>query len=184
MILDGPYTLIYLQTYMFNDPGTGQLPFELGVAELPVLKEADKSKASYLELAGAFYAPSTCTNVLESYKFMRFVCNGNFDISGSYMPIYKDANLTEAVQTFENFTDKNGGKHTNIYPEATAISAVTVPNDSFLGVYPVDPDFLGVMPQLDTLMEEQFPVFMNGEMEIDPFIADLNKRAQEIIDNM
>jgi ABC-type glycerol-3-phosphate transport system substrate-binding protein len=184
LILDGPFTLVWLQGFQFNDPGAGKLSFELGVSELPVLKEADKRAASYNELAGAFYAPSTSKNVAEAYKFMRFVCNDNFDINGVYMPIYSRSNMEAAVGTFTNFTDSKGVKHTDIYPVSTAIKAVTVPNDSFLGVYPLDPDFLGIIPSLDTLLEEQLPVYLNDEMALDPFIRELTRRAQEVIDNL
>jgi ABC-type glycerol-3-phosphate transport system substrate-binding protein len=185
LILDGPFALVYLQGFMFNDPGQGKLPFELGVAELPVLKEADKKTSSYNELAGAFYAPSTSKNVLEAYKFMRFVCNDNFDINGVYMPIYSGSDLTTAVSTFTNFTDNKGVKHTDIYPVDTAIKAVTVPNDSFLGVFPIDPELQGkYVPPLNTLLEEQLPVYLNDEMSLDAFIADLTKRAQETLSNI
>jgi multiple sugar transport system substrate-binding protein len=184
LILDGPFTLVWLQGFQFNDPGAGKLGFELGVSELPVLKEADKKTASYNELAGAFYAPSTAKNVTEAYRFMRFVCNDNFDINGVYMPIYSKSNLEAAVETFTSFTDSKGVKHTDIYPVATAIKAVTVPNDSFLGVYPLDPDFLGIIPSLDALLEEQLPVYLNDEMALDPFIQELTRRAQEIINSL
>ncbi|MDR3166862.1 MAG: hypothetical protein LBT93_02875 [Treponema sp.] len=184
LILDGPFTLVWLQGFQFNDPGDGKLSFELGVSELPVLKEADKRTASYNELAGAFYAPSTAKNVTEAYKFMRFVCNDNFDINGVYMPIYSKSNMEAAVGTFTNFTDSKGNKHTDIYPVATAIKSVTVPNDSFLGVYPVDPDFLGIIPALNALLEEQLPVYLNDEMALDPFIRELTRRGQEVIDNL
>jgi multiple sugar transport system substrate-binding protein len=184
LILDGPFTLINLQGFQFNDPGEGKLPFELGIAELPVLKEADKRTASYNELAGAFYAPSTARNVTEAYKFMRFVCNDNFDINGVYMPIYSKSDMEAAVGTFTNFTDNKGVRHTDIYPVSTAIKAVTVPNDSFLGVYPLDPDFLGIIPSLDALLEEQLPVYLNDEMALDPFIREITRRGQEVIDNL
>ena len=184
LILDGPFTLVWLQGFMFNDPGAGNLPFELGVADLPVLTQADKTRSSYNELAGAFYAPSTCKNLLEAYKYMRFVCNENFDINGVYMPIYTGSDLTTAVGTFTNFTDSKGTKHTDIYPVPTAIKAVTVPNDSFLGVFPLDPSFNKYIAPLDALLEEQLPVYLNDEMTLDNFIRDLTRRGQDIINNL
>lgn len=184
LILDGPYALIWLQGFQFNDPGEGKLNFEIGVSELPVLTEADKTKSSYNELAGAFYAPSTCKNLLEAYRFMRFVCNDNFDINGTYMPVYADANLETAVSTFTRFTDSKGSLHTDIYPVETAIKAVTVPNDSFLGVFPVDPSLINYVPSLDALLEEQLTLYLNDEMTLDAFIADITKRGQEILDNL
>ncbi|MDR0637087.1 MAG: extracellular solute-binding protein [Treponema sp.] len=184
LILDGPYALIWLQGFQFNDPGEGKLGFEIGVSELPVLTEADKTKSSYNELAGAFYAPSTCKNLLEAYRFMRFVCNDNFDINGTYMPVYSDANLETAVSTFTRFTDSKGNLHTDIYPVETAIKAVTVPNDSFLGVFPVDPSLINYVPSLDALLEEQLTLYLNDEMTLDAFIADITKRGQEILDNL
>jgi len=184
LILDGPFTLVWLQGFMFNDPGTGRLPFELGVSELPTLTQADKTRASYNELAGAFYAPSTCKNVLEAYRYMRFVCNENFDINGVYMPIFSNSDLTTAVGTFTNFTDRNGVRQTNIYPVATAIKAVTVPNDSFLGVFPLDPELNKFIPPLDALLEAQLPVYLNGEMTLDNFIRELTRRGQEIVNNL
>ncbi|MCL2478486.1 MAG: hypothetical protein FWF22_03230 [Treponema sp.] len=184
LILDGPFALIYLQGFMFNDPGNGKLPFEIGVSELPVLTQADKTKSSYNELAGAFYAPSTAKNLLEAYKFMRFVCNENFDINGVYMPIYTGSDLTTAVGTFTNFTDKNGVRQTNIFPVDTAIKAVTVPNDSFLGVFPLDPSLNKYIPPLDSLLEEQLPVYLNDEMPLDTFIQQLTQRGQDIVNNL
>ncbi|GHT95115.1 hypothetical protein FACS1894141_3120 [Spirochaetia bacterium] len=184
LILDGPYALVWLQGFQFNDPGAGKLPFELGVSELPVLKEADKRAASYNELAGAFYAPSTAKNVLEAYRFMRFVCNDNFDINGVYMPIYSGSDLTTAVSTFTNFTDSKGVRHTDIYPVPTAIKAVTVPNDSFLGVYPIESELLAKIPPLDAMLEERLPVYFGDEVTLDAFIADITRRGQEILDNL
>ena len=184
LILDGPFTLIWLQNFMFNDPGAGRLPFEIGVSELPVLTQADKTRASYNELAGAFYAPSTNRNLLEAYKFMRFVCNENFDINGIYMPVYTGSDLNTAVSTFINFTDRNQVRHTDIYPVPTAIKAVTVPNDSFLGVFPMDPSLNKFIPPLDALLNEQLPIYLNGEMNLDNFIRELTRRGQDIVNNL
>ena len=184
LILDGPFTLVWLQNFMFNDPGAGQIPFELGVSELPVLTEADKSVSSYNELAGAFFAPKTCKNLLEAYRFMRFVCNENFDINGVYMPIYKASDLETAVQTFTNYTDNNGVLHTDIYPVDTAIAAVTVPNDSFLGVFPLDPSLIKYIAPLDSMLENEFPLYLGGEVTLDAFIASLTVKGQEIIDEI
>ena len=184
LILDGPFALVYLQGFMFNDPGAGKLPFELGVSELPVLTQADKTRSSYNELAGAFYAPSTCKNLLEAYRYMRFVCNENFDINGVYMPIYTGSDLNTAVSTFTNFIDSKGVRQTNIYPVETAIKAVTVPNDSFLGVFPLDPSLNQFIPPLDLMLEEQFPVYLNDEMSLDNFIRELTRRGQEIVNNL
>ena len=184
LILDGPFALVWLQGFMFNDPGNGKLPFEIGISELPVLTQADKTRASYNELAGAFYAPSTCKNLLEAYEYMRFVCNENFDINGVYMPIYSGSDLETAVSTFTNFTDRTGARHTNIYPVNTAIRAVTVPNDSFLGVYPLNPELARFVPPLDSMLEEQLPVYLNGEMNLDNFIRELTRRGQQIVNNL
>jgi ABC-type glycerol-3-phosphate transport system substrate-binding protein len=184
LILDGPFALVWLQSFMFNDPGNGQLPFELGVSELPVLTQADKNRSSYNELAGAFYVPSTSKNVLEAYKFTRFVCNENFDINGVYMPIYTGSDLNTAVGTFTNFVDRSGTRHTNIYPVNTAIKVVTVPNDSFLGVFPVDPALNKFIPPLDALLEEQLPIYLNDEITLDNFIRELTRRGQEIINSL
>jgi hypothetical protein len=184
LILDGPFALVWLQGFMFNDPGNGKLPFEIGISELPVLTQADKTRASYNELAGAFYAPSTCKNVLEAYRFMRFVCNENFDINGVYMPIYSGSDMTTAVGTFTNFTDNKGVRQTDIYPVATAIRAVTVPNDSFLGVFPMNPELNRFIPPLNALLEAQLPLYLNDEMTLDAFIQDLNRRGQEIVNNL
>ena len=184
LILDGPFALVWLQGFMFNDPGNGKLPFEIGVSELPVLTQADKTRASYNELAGAFFAPSTARNVLEAYKFMRFVCNENFDINGVYMPIYSGSDMTTAVGTFTNFTDNKGVRQTNIYPVQTAIRAVTVPNDSFLGVYPLNPELSKYIPSLDALLEEQLPLYLNDELTLDNFIRELTRRGQEIVNNL
>ena len=184
LILDGPFTLVWLQNYMFNDPGAGNLPFEIGISELPVLTQADKTRASYNELAGAFYAPSTNRNLLEAYRFMRFVCNENFDINGVYMPIYTGSDLNTAVGTFTNYTDNRGTRHTNIFPVPTAIRAVTVPNDSFLGVFPMNPELNRFIPPLNALLEGQLPLYLNDEMTLDAFIQDLTRRGQEIVNNL
>jgi ABC-type glycerol-3-phosphate transport system substrate-binding protein len=184
LIIDGPFTLIWLQNYMFNDPGEGQIPFELGVSELPTLTEEDKTLSSYNELAGAFFAPKTCANLLEAYRFMRFVCNENFDINGVYMPIYKSSDLETAVTTFTRYTSNDGELHTEIYPVETAISAVTVPNDSFLGVFPLDPSLIKYIAPLDSMLENEFPMYLGGEVTLDAFIASLTAKAQEIIDEI
>jgi ABC-type glycerol-3-phosphate transport system substrate-binding protein len=184
LILDGPFTLIWLQSYMYNDPGNGKLPFELGVAEIPVLTQIDKTRASYMEMVGAFFAPSTNKNLLEAYRYMTFICNDNFDINGVYMPIYTGSDFNTAIQVFMNFIDKNGTKHTNIFPTSVGIRSVTVPNDSHLGVFPMDPSLNKYIPPLDALLEEQFPVYFNSGMSLDNFIRELTRRGQDIVSNI
>ena len=181
LIMDGPFTLIWLQSFMFNEPAHGPLEFELGVAQLPFLNEADKNNASFFDLAGPFFAPRTAAHLPEAYKFMRFMTNENFDINGVFMPIYTNADMTQAVEVFRNFTDENDYLHTDIFPLETAIAAVSVPNDSQLGVFPVDPEIIPFLGPLSVMLAAEIPVYFGGEVELEAFINILQTRGREII---
>jgi len=181
LIVDGPFTLIWLQNFMFNDPGDGIIPFELGIANLPVLTETQKTSASYFDLAGSFFATRNSQNVFEAYRFMRFMVNDNFDVNGVFMPIYTGADMTAAVEVFRNFTDNDGNEHTDIFPLETAIAAVAAPNEAHLGVYPMPPDAIPFLGPLDVMLGGEIPVFFGGEIELEQFIDNLQQRGREVI---
>ena len=114
MIVDGPYTLVWMQNYMFNDPAE-PMTFELGVADLPYATEDGKG-VSYNTVAGAFYVPKTAKYPAEAYEFEKFLCNECPQESSCYMPIFKGADMEAATKSFTDFIDKNGELHTEVYP--------------------------------------------------------------------
>ena len=166
MIVDGPYTLVWLQNYMFNDPGEGPLTFELGVADLPYVNEDGKG-VSYNTVAGAFYVPKTSAHPAEAYEFAKFICNECPEEAANYMPIFKDADMAAATKSFTEYTDANGEQHTEVYALDTAVAAVATPNEAYIGKYNFDPSLAAYNSVLYDLFENNYALFFNGEMDLD-----------------
>jgi len=184
MIVDGPYTLVFLQNYMFNDPGAGPLDFELGVTELPYITEEAGNNSSFLSLVGAFWFPKTGKNLLEAYQFARFICNGNFD-KGTYMPAYTKADMKAATDVLINFVDSKGQEHRDIYPYEIALKAVTVPNESYISYWNIDPTiFAKYVPALYTLFNEQYSTYLTGEVSLEQFVETMQKLGAAEIANV
>jgi len=184
MIVDGPFTLVFLQTYMFNDPGTGPLDFELGIADLPYITKEAGDNASFLSLVGAFWFPKTCANINEAYKLARFICNGNFD-KGTYMPAYTGADMKAATDVLLNFTDSKGQLHKDIYPYDIVLKAVTVPNESHISYWKMDPTiFAKYVPALYTLFNEQYTTYLTGEVTLEKFVENMQKLGAAEIANV
>ena len=170
MIVDGPYTLVWMQNYMFNDPGEGPMDFELGVADLPYVTE-DGKEVSYNTVAGAFYVPKTAKYPAEAYEFAKFICNECPEEAANYMPIYKDADMEAATKSFTEYTDAAGEQHSDVYPVETAIAAVATPYESYIGKYNYDPSLSAYKSVLYNLFEENYALYLNGEMDLDSWCA-------------
>jgi ABC-type sugar transport system, periplasmic component len=178
MIIDGPYTLVFLQNYMYNDPGAGPLKFELGVTEMPYITEQGGNNASFLSLVGSFWFPKTSKNVYEAYRFSRFICNGNFD-KGVYMPAYTKADMKAATKTLTEYTDKFGTLHQGIYRYETALAAVSVPNQSYISYWKNDPTlYAKYVPGLYKLFTEQYSTYMSGEVTLDQFVKNMQELGE------
>lgn len=169
MIIDGPYTLVWLQNYMYNDPGEGDLPFELGVANVPYATEEGKD-VSYNTVAGAFYVPKSAKYPAEAYEFAKFVCNECPQESANYMPIYSGADMVAATTSFTEYTDANGELHTDVYPQDVAIAAVSTPGESHIGHFGYDPAMATYTSLMTTLFSDQYALYFNGEMELNDWV--------------
>ena len=169
MLIDGPFTLVWLQTYMFNDPGKGELDFELGVTNIPYVDESGKD-VSYNTVAGAFYVPKSAKYPAEAYEFAKFICNECPEEAANYMPIYSGADMAAATTSFMEFVDSNGELHTDIYPEEVAIGAVSTPFEAHTGRWGYDPTLASYTSLMATLYYEQYKLYMNGEMELDEWV--------------
>lgn len=165
MIVDGPYTLVWMNNYMFNDPGEGALSFELGVAELPVATEEAKN-VSFESLVGAFYVPKSAKYAAEAYEFAKFICNECLIESACYMPTYTEANMEDATQSLRTFVDTNGDVHEDIYAQEVAEKAVTCPGESHLAYWNYDPSMAAYTSLMTTLFDEQYTLFLTGEMDM------------------
>ncbi len=170
MIIDGPYTLVWLNNYMWNDPGEGMIDFELGVTEMPYITE-EGANVSFNALVGAFYVPKTAAHPKEAYLFARFICNDCCDL-GNYMPAYLKADMKAAIKTFTEYIDNNGVLHSNVFPEELALGAVSVPHESHISYWGKDPTLAKYYSLMATLFAEQYTLFLGGELNIDEF-ADL-----------
>ncbi len=170
MIIDGPYTLVWLQNYMFNSPGEGPLSFELGAADMPYVTEEGK-EVSFNTIAGAFYVPKTAKYPAEAYEFAKFICNECAMEAANYMPIYKDADMEAATTSFMEYTDANGVLHTDIYNIDTAIKAVAAPYEAHIGHYGYDPSLSSYTSLMNTLFSEQYKLYMNGEMSLEDWVS-------------
>ncbi|MDO4488207.1 MAG: extracellular solute-binding protein, partial [Eubacteriales bacterium] len=169
MIIDGPYTLVWLQNYMYNDPGEGDLPFTLGVTNLPYATEAGKD-VCYNTLVGAFYVPKTAQYPAEAYLFEKFICEECNGEAANYMPISTKADMKAATKSFTEYIDKAGVKHENVYPQEVAEAAVATPFESHVGRYGYDATLATYNSLMLTLYSEQYPLYLNGEMELDEWV--------------
>ena len=183
MIVDGPYTLVWMQNYMFNDPGEGKPDFELGVADLPVVSGADK-EVSYNTVAGAFYVPKTAKYPAEAYEFAKFICNECPEEAANYMPIFKDADMAAATKSFTEYTDAKGEQHTDVYPLDTAIAAVATPYEAYIGKYNYDPALAAYNSVLYDLFETNYALYLNGEMDLDTWTAMMQELGAAEIANV
>lgn len=169
MIIDGPFTLVWLQNYMYNDPGEGALGFELGVTNVPYVDEKG-AEVSHNTIAGAFYVPKSAAHPAEAYEFAKFVCNECAEESANYMPIYKDADMSKAVTSFTNYIDSKGVEHTEVYPVDVAIAAVATPFEAHIGRYNYDPALATYTSLMTTIFGEQYALYLNDEMELDDWV--------------
>lgn len=170
MIIDGPYTLVWLQNYMFNDPGEGKLAFDLGVTNVPYTTEAG-AEVSYNTVAGAFYVPKSAAHPAEAYEFAKFICNECPEEAANYMPIYANADMEAATKSFTEYTDANGNQHSDVYPLDVAVAAVATPFEAHIGRFEYDPSLSQYTSLMTTLFNEQYSLFMNGEMELTEWVA-------------
>lgn len=169
MIIDGPYTLVWLQNYMFNDPGEGALGFELGVTNIPYTTEAG-ADVSYNTVAGAFYVPKSAKYPAEAYEFAKFICNECPEEAANYMPIYADADMAAATKSFTEYTDAEGNQHSDVYPLDVAVAAVATPFEAHIGRYNYDPALSQYTSLMATLFTEQYALYLNGEMELTEWV--------------
>ena len=183
MIVDGPYTLVWTQNYLFNDPGEGSLGFELGVADLPYVTEDGKG-VSYNTVAGAFYVPKTAKYPAEAYEFAKFICNECPEEAANYMPIYKDADMAAATKSFTEYTDSKGVQHSDVYPLDTAIAAVATPYESYIGKFNFDPSLSAYNSVLYNLFENNYALYLNGEMDLDTWCAMMQEMGAAEIANI
>jgi multiple sugar transport system substrate-binding protein len=169
MIIDGPFTLVWLQNYMFNDPGEGKLDFELGVTNVPYIDERG-AEVSHNTIAGAFYVPKSAKYPAEAYAFAKFICNDCNQETSNYMPIFLQADLDKAAATFTKYTDKKGNKHTDVYPLNVAVAAVSTPFEAHIGKYNYDPSLATYTSLMTTLFGEQYALYLNDEMNLDDWV--------------
>ena len=169
MIIDGPYTLVWLQNYMYNDPGEGDLKFHLGATNVPYATEAGKD-VSYNTLVGAFYVPKTAAHPEWAYKFEKFLCENCNGEAANYMPIAKTADMKEATKSFTEYTDKQGVLHQNVYPQDVAEAAVATPFESHVGRYGYDATLANYNTLMYTIYAEQYALYLNDEMTLDEWV--------------
>lgn len=178
MIIDGPFTFVWLKNYMFNDPGEGNLPFEVGVAELPSFPGGEN--CSYATNVGLWGIPKTCGNPEAAYRFIRFIENEDPDcaaLMSAYMSTYTKwdeqgvdvSDINYAV--FSNFTDIYGEKHTDIYSHELVDALCTIPHE-FCDVYwNFNPNLYASESACQAVFDEQFSTFMSGEVDFDTWVA-------------
>jgi ABC-type glycerol-3-phosphate transport system substrate-binding protein len=165
MIVDGPYTLYWLQTYMFNDPGDGELPFELGVT------------------AQAYYVPKTSAHPQEAYEFCKFIANEAVAEIDNFMPAYLDHDPSDAADCLLTFTDSNGVLHEDVYPEETVIEAISIPNEMHSSYWNFDPAMTTYNSLMTQVFDEQYSLYLTGEVDMDEFIQLLQQYGAEELAN-
>lgn len=182
MIMDGPYTLYWLQTYMFNDPGEGPLPFELGVTEIPYATD-EASTLSYGVTAQAYYVPKTSAHPREAYEFCKFISNEAIAEIDNYMPAYLNHNPSDAADCLLTFTDSEGVLHEDVYPEEVVKQGISVPQEMHSSHWNFDPSMASYKSLMTQVLDEQWSLFLTGEMDMDDWIDLLQELGEEELRN-
>ena len=181
MIMDGPYTLVWMNRYQFNDPAE-PLDFELGVAELPYLDE-DGKEVTFGEMVGAWYVPKTSAYPREAYEFCKFMAVEYAD-KLTYMPAALTADLeAAAINGLDTFTDEAGVEHTDIYPEGVALKAVDLPFENFVAKWGKDYGLAAYYNIGLTVLDESLSLYLGGEKTLDEFVDYMNETVGNEIKN-
>ena len=183
MIIDGPYSLVYLKEYQYNDPG---IPFEdeIGVTELPYLNEDARDNASWVSPVGGFCLPKTCKNPDEAYAFGRFIANDNPDYMDA-PPAYQKIDMQPVLDAYTTYTQKDGTVIKDIYDQNEVKKAITAPHESYLSYYNHDPKLYALyQPTLYKLFTEQYSTYFTGQSTLDDFINTMQTLGQTEIDNI
>ncbi len=182
MIVDGPYTLYWLETYMYNDPGDGALPFELGVTEIPYATDEAKS-LSYGVTAQAYYVPKTSAHPKEAYEFCKFISNEAIAEIDNFMPAYLQHDPADAADSLLTFTDSEGVLHENVYPQEVVEKGISIPQEMHSSHWGFDPTLAGSKTIATLVLDDQWSLFMTGEIDMDEWIDLLQELAAEELKN-
>lgn len=187
MFLDGPYTFTWLKGYMFNDPGDGNLGFEVGVTEIPYFEGYDGDKCSFLTVPGLTAIPKTSGNPYAAYKFVRFL-EEDYEtavMNSAYMSCYtkweEEGHSYDQlnIDVFNNFIDIFGEKHTDIYSEDMIRALCTIPKEAHTVYYNSDTRLIPAEYQMAEIYNDQFSLYFTGEMEFDEWAEATNKVGME-----
>ena len=187
MIVDGPYTFQWMKNYMFNDPGEGPLDFEVGVAELPYLEGGEN--CSFANVVGLWGIPKTSGNPEASYRFIRFIETEDWEVAAkneSYLSCYtkwEEQGISYEDLNYEafsnNYQDIYGEVHNDIYSHELVDQLTTIPKEYHQIYWDFNMDLSNADSQLYALFDEQYPLFMHGEMEFDEWAEMVNDLAAE-----
>jgi len=181
MLVDGWYTLVFLNMYRFDTEGSKPIDFDIGVADMPRFDENSSTEVTQAELYSCFMIPKTAENPKGAYLFARFLSKDNIDLVGG-IPAYKDADLTDAMKTILNFTTKAGQTHTNVYPEQLVRDTLTVSKQGHLIYYNHDPlIYAKYYPSLMQVFNQQYDMYLTGQVSLDEFINLLQERGADEI---
>lgn len=187
MICDGPYTFIWMQNYMFNDPGEGVLDFEVGVAEMPYIEGGEN--CSFADVVGLWGIPKTSGNPQAAFRFAMFIETGDPQLAvynTAYLSTFEKWEEMHGVTYSElnnmvmnTYTDLDGNYHEDFYPHELVDALTTIPKE-FHDVYwnydarKMNPDSL-----MYTLFDEQYSLFFSGEMDFAEWAAYMNDLGAE-----
>ena len=187
MIVDGPYTFQWMKNYMFNDPGEGPLEFEVGVAEVPYLENGEN--CSFANVVGLWGIPKTSGNPEAAYRFVRFIETEDWEVAArmsAYLSCYtkwEEQGISYNDLNYEvfsnNYLDIYGEVHNDIYTHELVEDLVTIPKEFHQVYWDFNMDLSNADSQLYALYDEQYSLFMNGEMEFDEWAEMINGLGAE-----
>jgi multiple sugar transport system substrate-binding protein len=181
MLVDGWYTLVHLNMYRFDTEGAKPVDFEIGVMDMPRFDENSSTEVTQAELYSAFMIPKTAKNPKGAYEFARFLSTENIDLLGG-IPAYKKADLSDAIKPILNFTTKAGVEHKDVYPEKLVRDTLTVTKQGHLIYYNHDPLlYAKYYPSLMQVFNQQYDMYLTGQVSIDDFIKILQDRGADEI---
>lgn len=142
MLLDGWYTLVFLNTYRFDTEGAKEIDFEIGVTDIPKLEKNTPDDVEHFRINGNFRIPKTAKNPKGAYQFARFLSMDNPDLVNG-MPAYKKIKIEDAIKSIVNFKGKDGKVYEDVYPKQLAIDTLTVEKEGYLTYYNHNPIYYG-----------------------------------------
>lgn len=183
MYLDSWYGPVFFNNYAFDTEGGKQIDFEVGVANVPRLDAGTTADLGFEKPIGIFGLPKTSKQPQEAYQFAKYFVTKNPDFVLG-IPASKSLKLDDVLVAYTNYTDKKGVKHEKLYPDQLIKDLLTVKTGHY-DYYKHDPAMYAKYQNvLENLFAQNYSLLFTGQVTVDKFIEDMQKKGQEEIDKI